>query len=478
MKQGQCLRDDAKQLSNSISEITQTLLNQWAALTDTARLDLSENGHIGIKLAAFQGSFDLCKDSLSILEEKLSLDTTTAWGESTVPGFLDTVAKRLRIWINDIHTFKAWCYWRSIRHDAINAGLQALVAAFENLQITSSDFMSAFQRSYYEEWVERIISADEALNKFYSPVFERRIELFREIDEKFMRLTRAKICSLIASRLPKSTGYDNPNSEVGILRHQIGLKKSHLAVRKLVEKITNLLPILKPCLLMSPISVAQYLDPKHPPFDLIVFDEASQIPVWDAVGAIARGKEVVVVGDPKQLPPTIFFNRIDDESGIDVDDSLVEDLESILDDCIAAQLPEQRLHWHYRSKHESLIAFSNYQYYDGKLLTFPSPQQKMGVSLHHVSGMYDKGKSRTNRAEAEAVVAEVVRRLRDSLLSRFSVGIVTFSLPQQVLIDDLMEEARRQYPEIDAFFGSEVKEPLFVKNLENVQGDERDVILF
>ena len=230
---------------------------------------------------------------------------------------------------------------------------------------------------------------------------------------------------------------------------------------------------------MSPISVAQYLDAAHPLFDVVVFDEASQIPVWDAIGAIARGKQAVIVGDPKQLPPTAFFQRMEDGDEVEETDT-VEDLESILDDCISASIPCLQLNWHYRSRHESLIAFSNYNYYGNRLLTFPSPfTQGMGVSWKHVaSGVYDKGKSRTNRAEADAVVSDIISRLKDPERSKDSIGVVTFSQAQQTLIEDLLEKARRDDPEIDTFFGEEVSEPVFVKNLENVQGDERDVILF
>jgi very-short-patch-repair endonuclease len=228
------------------------------------------------------------------------------------------------------------------------------------------------------------------------------------------------------------------------------------------------------------MSVAQYLDAAHPPFDVVVFDEASQIPVWDAIGAIARGKQAVIVGDPKQLPPTSFFHRMEDDDEEATEAETVEDLESILDDCISARIPWLPLDWHYRSRHESLITFSNYQYYDNRLLTFPSPQREgMGVSWRFVpGGVYDKGKSRTNRAEADAVVTEVVRRLKNPERSHESIGVVTFSEAQQTLIEDLLEVARRGDSTIDAFFAEDVPESVFVKNLENVQGDERDVILF
>src|SRR5262245_61186798 len=189
------------------------------------------------------------------------------------------------------------------------------------------------------------------------------------------------------------------------------MRRRHIPPRQLFQRIPNLLHQLKPCVLMSPISVAQYLDAAHPSFDLVVFDEASQVPTWDAVGAIARGAEVVVVGDPKQLPPTNFFMRSDGENE-PADEGQVEEMESILDECLSSQLPQMNLRWHYRSRHESLIAFSNLRYYNNSLFTFPSPEIAQGVRYHHVSdGLYDKGASRTNRAEATAIVADIVRRL-------------------------------------------------------------------
>jgi hypothetical protein len=199
--------------------------------------------------------------------------------------------------------------------------------------------------------------------------------------------------------------------------------------------------------------------------------------VWDAIGAIARGRQAVIVGDPKQLPPTSFFSRGEDET---IEEDEIQDLESILEECIGAQVPTQRLAWHYRSRHESLIAFSNERYYDHGLLTFPSNSSTgLGVSLRYVEGgVYDKGRTRTNAVEAEAVVAEVVRRLRDPEERERTVGVVTFSQAQQTLLLDLLDSAIREHPEIERYFDEARDEPVFVKNLENVQGDERDVVIF
>ncbi len=255
----------------------------------------------------------------------------------------------------------------------------------------------------------------------------------------------------------------------------------HIPVRRLLSSIPKLLPRLKPCVLMSPLSVAQYLDSTHEHFDVVIFDEASQIPVWDAIGAIARGSQLIVVGDPKQLPPTNFFGKSEDEEEEVAPENT--DLESILDELLSAGLRHKRLQWHYRSRHEGLIAFSNRHYYENDLLTFPSPETELGgVRFRHIEeARYDKGKSRTNPGEARALVDELVRRLLDPQEGRKSYGVVTFSVAQQQLVEDLLDQKRREHPEIEVHFGDAPpveSEPVFVKNLENVQGDERDVILF
>lgn len=263
-------------------------------------------------------------------------------------------------------------------------------------------------------------------------------------------------------------------SDWGILRHEITKKKQHKPLRQLLQEIPSVVLRLTPCLLMSPLSIAQYLSAEASNFDLVVFDEASQIPVWDAIGAMARGKQVVMVGDPKQLPPTNFFGR---SEGTDGDDDVVEgDLESILDECLGASLPTRNLSWHYRSRHESLIAFSNHRYYGGGLVTFPSPvTDDRAVSFHLVEGRYEKGGARINQPEAQALVADLVSRLKRPGFreSGLTIGVVTFNSEQQGLIEDLLDDERRKDPGLEPYFSEMELEPVFVKNLESVQGDQR-----
>ena len=376
-----------------------------------------------------------------------------------------------------------WCSWQKARHEGMGLGLASVIGQLESPDGNTLDLPALFERSFRRALLFAIIEGEPALRDFFGREHNERIERFRELDTKLAKLSRDIIRARLAAGIPRDRGFDEiPKAEIGLLRKEIVKKTRHIPVRQLIGRIPTLLPRLKPCVLMSPLSVAQYLEASHQTFDLVIFDEASQISVWDAIGAIARGKQLIVVGDPKQLPPTNFFSSGND----DEDDRTPEehkDLESILDELMTNGLRNKRLQWHYRSRHEGLITFSNRQYYDNELLTFPSPETAHGgVRFHHLpEARYDKGKSRTNLGEAKALVLELVTRLRAEKGPRRSYGVVTFSQAQQQLVENLLDEERRKYPEIENHFGDEPPvegESVFVKNLENVQGDERDVILF
>jgi very-short-patch-repair endonuclease len=378
---------------------------------------------------------------------------------------------------------REWCFWQKVRNEGMKLGFEPVIAKLESPNGDVVDIPALFERSFRRDLFFATVESEPSLREFFGREQNERIDRFRDVDEKIATLTRALIRARLAAGIPRDQVKDDvPKAEIGLLRREIAKKMRHIPVRQLLNRIPNLLPRLKPCVLMSPLSVAQYLEPSHALFDVVIFDEASQIPVWDAIGAIARGQQLIVVGDPKQLPPTNFFNSAGDD-----EDSLApeefKDLESILDELMTHGLRHKRLQWHYRSRHEGLIAFSNRQYYENELLTFPSAETALGgVRFKHLpEARYDKGRSRTNRLEADALVTELVARLRNPDGPRHSYGVVTFSLAQQQLIENLLDEERRKFPEIEVHFGDEPPvegEPVFVKNLENVQGDERDVIFF
>jgi very-short-patch-repair endonuclease len=390
---------------------------------------------------------------------------------------LDELISRCKETVSAESRLHAWCAWRKVRGEVISSGLAALVAAVESVAVQPAAVERTFTTNYCRWWLNAVVDNEPVVRSFVSAEHEKRIGDFRALDKRFTELTRAWVRASLCADLPKADTVSR-NSEWGILRHEMSKKKQHLPLRELMTKIPSALVKLTPCLLMSPLSIAQYLSADASAFDLVVFDEASQIPVWDAIGAIARGKQVVMVGDPKQLPPTAFFDRA--ESSLD-DEDVETDLESILDECMGANLPTMNLAWHYRSRNESLIAFSNHKYYGGGLVTFPSPvTEDRAVSFHHVNGVYEKGGARINKAEAKALVADVVARLKSPGFaeSKLTIGIVTFNTEQMNLIEDLLDEERRKDPSLEPHFSEMELEPLFVKNLESVQGDERDIMYF
>jgi very-short-patch-repair endonuclease len=412
------------------------------------------------------------------LSELLKIDfaglDTRRDGQQT---WLDYRAGLTTQWIGATDELREWCSWRLVRDRAVEAGLTSLVSAYESGELQHDEVVPAFQRAWWQAVIHFIVGADQRLSAFSGKLFEEKIRAFRELDERFEQLTRQEIAARLAANVPPLSSAAASSSEAGILLRAIRSGGRGLSLRKLFEQIPNLLTRLCPCMLMSPMSVAQFVDPKYAPFDLVVFDEASQMPTSEAVGAMARGRNVVVVGDPKQLPPTSFFSAAPGEEEAN-DATVPDDLESILDDCLALGMPQEHLLWHYRSRHESLIAFSNRHFYENKLLTFPSPwERRSNVQWHPIEGFYDRGRTKQNRAEAEQVVADIVRRLRSTESPKHSVGVVTFNSIQQGLIEDLLDEAFRQDSELEQL-ASQLKEPIFIKNLENVQGDERDVILF
>ena len=353
--------------------------------------------------------------------------------------------------------------------------ISGLVRTYEEGRINADMLVPAFRKEYAKNLVTLIIDSSETFRDFSASVFEEKISRLKSMGDEFEKLTRQEIYLRIAKSLPNITKDANAMSALGILQHAIKSGGRGVSIRTLFSKIGKLMIKLCPCVLMSPLSCAQYLAPnKESPFDVVIFDEASQLPTCKAVGVIARGKNAIIVGDPKQMPPTSFFR----EQVFDDENYEIEDLESILDDCLAISMPELHLLWHYRSRHESLITFSNKLFYEGKLYTFPSADDRNSmVTLEMIQGTFDSGKTRTNRAEAEAVVNEIALRCHDPIRSKQTLGVVTFNIQQQSLIEDLLDEKCKTDPELEswAFSG---EEPVFIKNLENVQGDERDVILF
>jgi very-short-patch-repair endonuclease len=424
---------------------------------------------------------DKTRQALQQLRSELeSLHKILGWrnAEAPSPNEWEQIRSRLERWRGDVRRLRAWHSYLAASMTLEAAGCRALVAQAQTGELGADKLKSAFRRGVYQAWVSRTLGADPILSMFDGETHHKRVTSFAELDGRLLTASQHVARARVAARAPRAS-MSTTGGEMGVLQKELQKKRGHMPIRKLLAAIPSLASRLKPCFLMSPMSVATYLDPKAPSFDVIVFDEASQIPAHDAVGTLARGRSAVVVGDTKQLPPTAFFQSAGDD---EADENEFEELESILNECVAAGLPERKLDWHYRSRHESLIAFSNHHYYKNRLNTFPSASgigSGRGVTLKQVGGFYDKGGARTNPAEAQTLVADLVARLKGPDASKHTYGVVTFSQAQQKLVEDLLDKARANDPQLEPFFNKETNpEPVIVKNLENIQGDERDVMIF
>ncbi len=395
--------------------------------------------------------------------------------------FLSFISQQMDELEHARNLFRDWSTWCAVRSRAIAKGLGPLVTDLEDGAVPPNDSARAFLLGYVRWWLPLAIDATRELRNFRRFEHEHAILDFREADDLVRAHATNKVISSLVHDLPPAASVPR-QSELGLLRHQMGLQRPSRSIRDMIGAMPESFGKLAPCVLMSPLSIAQYLPTNQALFDLVIFDEASQIATWDAVGAIARGHQTIIVGDPKQLPPTNFFGRNDaDEDDVPEFD---RDLESILDEAKASGLPTRHLRWHYRSRHESLIAFSNWHYYENNLITFPSPvTQDQAVSLTFVpTGVYDRGKSRTNREEARAIANDIRGKLETWLAlpesQRPTIGVITFNVQQQTLIQDFLDDARRANPGLEWFFSDDRIEPVIVKNLENIQGDERDLVYF
>lgn len=425
-------------------------------------------GHLQTTLADFeQQMVEFNELTGSLLEEKFANSS----------GFPEKVQSTAEAICGNELGLNAWCAWRLVRNQAVDIGLTKLAEAVEDGTVPVGDAEEALVVNYCRWWLDTAVDKDRVLRRFSSLSHIDRIETFRSLDDEFAKITSQYVAAKLSKDFPTQEEVTR-HTDFGILRRELEKKRRHKPLRQLMNEVPHVITQLTPCLLMSPLSVAQYLSPDHSVFDAVIFDEASQITVWDAVGSIARGRQVIVAGDPKQLPPTGFFERSEDDEDGEVDD--VGDMESILDEMQGSNVPSLNLSWHYRSRHESLITFSNHQYYNGSLITFPGPTtEDKAVKLRRVDGHYDRGGSRTNREEALAVVEEVKSRLSGVPQGDAqSIGIITFNVEQQRLIEDLLDDARRKDKTLEPHFSDDAIEPVFVKNLETVQGDERDVCLF
>jgi very-short-patch-repair endonuclease len=421
-------------------------------------------------------------------ETLTNLTRAVGWPE----GYLGTLS--FRAIVNRMHTLvdaigegPGYAAFEEARSRSAVTIVGELIPLAMSGRMKFTELGSAFLRAFYMRWLTTVVAERPALLRFHTVNHEQRIAEFQRLDKAILAENQASLIGQMRDKVQTSVQNDSALAQMPYLQREIAKQRAHAPLRRTMQLAGDAIMAIKPCLMMSPLTVAQLLDGSKPKFDMIVFDEASQLPGEDAVGAIIRGKQLVVVGDPKQLPPTNFFSVSTGTANTELDEDglpMVQDAESILEEYMGAGIPMSRLKWHYRSAHESLIRFSNVEFYESDLYTFPSidtGNSSHGLQFELVEGGVYEGKG-LNMVEARRVVDEVVDFAREQLAKQgagdapLSLGVGTFNMRQQLAIQDELEVRRRNDSSIDAFFDRGRSEPFFVKNLENIQGDERDVI--
>ncbi|MGN1363369.1 MAG: DUF3320 domain-containing protein [Methanobrevibacter sp.] len=382
-------------------------------------------------------------------------------------------------WNGHFSSLHLWSQYLNTKNKCMDSEAKLFINTIEKRNIKKDEVNALVSGNFADSLLNKVFIDNPELSSFVGELHENRIKEFQDLDRKILKLNQKRVFNKLNKNIPKIYGGAS-DPEAKILAGEFTRKSGHLPVRSLLEKTGDIIKKIKPVFMMSPLSIAQYLDPTNPKlqFDVVIFDEASQVKPEDALGAFMRGKTAVVMGDTQQLPPTSFFDQIaDGDSHEEV--ASANDMESILHLC-KLSFPVKMLKWHYRSRHESLIAVSNKEFYDNQLLVYPSPSHddpELGLKFKYCPDtVYERGEGSYNRGEAKEVVKEIFKHFEKYGDSK-SLGVGTFSVAQRNAILEELEVERKNHPELEPLFSENRPDRFFVKNLETIQGDERDVIL-
>ncbi len=418
-------------------------------------------------------------DDLDKLKSKLNPRSKLIFKKGANDVSFEEWQSQLYNWRGQLSSLHLWSQYLNTKNSLKGTTAELFVDSIEKRNIKKDDIKALVEGNFADSLLNILFVENHELATFIGELHENRIREFKDLDKKILILNRKRIFHKLNNNIPQIFGAtENPQAKV--LAGEFTRKSGHLPVRKLLEKAGGMIKQIKPCFMMSPLSVAQYLDPTNEElqFDVVIFDEASQVKPEDALGAFMRGKTAVVMGDTQQLPPTSFFDQMASGEG-EEEEATSLDMESILHLC-KLSFPVKMLKWHYRSRHESLINVSNKEFYDNELLVYPSPSHndsELGLKFHYnPDTAYERGSSSANPKEAEDVVEAIFEHF-DNYGETKSLGVGTFSVAQKNAILEKLEEKRRERPELEPLFSENKDERFFVKNLETIQGDERDVIL-
>ncbi|QMU27673.1 DUF3320 domain-containing protein [Adhaeribacter radiodurans] len=463
-------------IKNWLTEIHQDVANQLIPQTVLEFL-ASEPNLPSLQLTAQQIEQNLLnyRTRLAEVKQLLLLDEVLRFGQDNYfreQSFTEQLGL-LQQWQSHLPELHQIVGWNNLTVRLQQEGLQEITNRATSWPEAARYLYPAFQQTWLEALLEKAYTERPALQQFQRAGHEEVIQKFNQLDTLMLAYNRAKLAMAHWQHLP----LHQAGGQLGILRREFEKKARHLPIRQLMTKAGNAIQAIKPVFMMGPLSIANFLPPECLQFDLVIFDEASQVKPVDAFGAILRAKQVVVVGDSKQMPPTSFFDSLVNEEEAD-EENITTDVESILGLFAAQGAPQRMLRWHYRSRHESLIAVSNQEFYENRLVIFPSPdaaRKEIGLLYHHLPHtFYHRGKTRTNPQEAETVAQAIMQHARTH--PELTLGVAAFSMSQMQAIINQLEILRKADPATEAYFQAHPNEPFFVKNLENVQGDERDVI--
>jgi superfamily II DNA or RNA helicase/very-short-patch-repair endonuclease len=412
-------------------------------------------------------------DAAAFFQETMNVTELRVTGVPLQQAPFDELAATLRDLRSDVSALQSRVQFASQLDTVRETICGEYVDRFLEGDYDSDHLVPAFEKRFYTQWLNDVYAQTE-LGSFNADEMERYVEEFRQLDQEQQELAKIEVQHEVTKRRPSLNLEHASSSEQVLVRRETEKQRRHKPLRELFDEAGSFITQLTPCFMMSPLSVAQYLKTDSIEFDTVVFDEASQIMPQDAVSSLIRADQAIIAGDTKQLPPTSFF-----QSDTETTEDVREDLDSILEET-AAVLPEKNLRWHYRSRTEELIQFSNHHYYNNSLRTFPenNPDVETGVAFEHVEdGVYDRGGSRQNEVEAQRVIDLIETHADDH--SDKSLGVVAFSSAQEQAIRDALAERREDNPVLDAFVSQDdVLDEFFIKNLEMVQGDERDRMIF
>lgn len=412
----------------------------------------------------------------------LSFDCLSGLGNATHSDVaLETLLRRLLGFSASAGLLSQWCTWWILSGEERRHGLDPLIDRMADGRVLPARAVHLFEYVAHEPLARQAFELHRELAIFDGRSHEQLLAEFQQLDRQRLELARREVLASHSRMRPSGT---REVGEIGILASEWNKQRRHKPLRQLVKAAGSAMQAIKPVWMMSPMSLAQFVEPGTVSFDLVLMDEASQVRPVEALGAVARAEQLVVVGDELQLPPTSFFDRVsvgDEEPINEEDTAAVADFESILGLCAAQGIPDRMLRWHYRSQHESLIAVSNLEFYRRLFIVPTANADDLGLRFHKVDGLYDRGRTATNRIEAQHVARAVIAHAQKyASPERFprgmSLGVGAFSVTQRDAILDELELLWRQHPDLSPFFDRNVAEPFFVKNLESIQGDERDVI--